>query len=33
MRRLELGVPYYLLGSTLSGIMAQRRVRTLCAHC
>jgi general secretion pathway protein E len=33
MRLLELGVPYYLLGSTLSGIMAQRLVRTLCAHC
>jgi general secretion pathway protein E len=33
MRLLELGVPYYLLGSTLSGIMAQRLVRTLCPHC
>jgi general secretion pathway protein E len=33
MRLLELGVPYYLLGSTLGGIMAQRLVRTLCAHC
>jgi general secretion pathway protein E len=33
MRLLELGVPWYLLGSTLSGIMAQRLVRTLCAHC
>ena len=33
MRLLELGVPYYLLGSTLSGIMAQRLVRTLCTHC
>jgi general secretion pathway protein E len=33
MRLLELGVPYYLLGSTLSGIMAQRLVRTLCQHC
>jgi general secretion pathway protein E len=33
MRLLELGVPYYLLGSTLSGIMAQRLVRTLCSHC
>jgi general secretion pathway protein E len=33
MRLLELGVPYYLLGSTLSGIMAQRLVRTLCIHC
>jgi general secretion pathway protein E len=33
MRLLELGVPWYLLGSTLSGIMAQRLVRTLCQHC
>jgi general secretion pathway protein E len=33
MRLLELGVPYYLLGSTLGGIMAQRLVRTLCSHC
>jgi general secretion pathway protein E len=33
MRLLELGVPYYLLGSTLGGIMAQRLVRTLCQHC
>jgi general secretion pathway protein E len=33
MRLLELGVPWYLLGSTLSGIMAQRLVRTLCPHC
>ncbi len=33
MRLLELGVPWYLLGSTLGGIMAQRLVRTLCPHC
>ncbi|MGV8899411.1 MAG: GspE/PulE family protein [Burkholderiaceae bacterium] len=33
MRLLELGVPYYLLESTLIGIMAQRLVRTLCIHC
>jgi general secretion pathway protein E len=33
MRLLELGVPWYLLGSTLSGIMAQRLVRTLCPNC
>jgi len=32
-RLLDLGVPYYLLHSTLTGIMAQRLVRTLCAHC
>ncbi|GAA4026497.1 GspE/PulE family protein [Actimicrobium antarcticum] len=33
LRLLELGVPYYLLESTLIGIMAQRLVRTLCSHC
>jgi general secretion pathway protein E len=33
MRLLELGVPYYLLNATLIGVMAQRLVRTLCAHC
>ncbi len=33
MRLLELGVPFYLLEATLSGIMAQRLVRTLCPDC
>ena len=33
MRLLELGVPYYLLETTLIGVMAQRLVRTLCAQC
>lgn len=33
MRLLELGVPFYLLESTLTGIMAQRLVRTLCPEC
>ena len=32
-RLLELGVPHYLLKSTLLGVMAQRLVRTLCPHC
>jgi len=32
-RMLDLGVPSYLLGSTLLGVMAQRLVRTLCPHC
>ncbi|MEF9977654.1 MAG: GspE/PulE family protein [Thermomonas sp.] len=32
-RLLDLGVPHYLLGSTLNGVLAQRLVRTLCAHC
>ncbi len=33
MRLLELGVPHYLLETTMIGIMAQRLVRTLCEHC
>lgn len=32
-RLLELGLPAYLLRSTILGIMAQRLVRTLCEHC
>ncbi len=32
-RLLDLGVPYYLLNSTIIGVMAQRLVRTLCPHC
>ncbi|MFD1261023.1 GspE/PulE family protein [Entomomonas asaccharolytica] len=32
-RLLDLGVPYYLIKSTILGIMAQRLVRTLCPHC
>jgi general secretion pathway protein E len=32
-RLLDLGVPHYLLASTLNGILAQRLVRTLCTHC
>ncbi len=32
-RLLDLGVPSYLLKSTVLGIMAQRLVRTLCPHC
>ncbi len=32
-RLLDLGVPAYLLSATLSGVMAQRLVRTLCVHC
>jgi general secretion pathway protein E len=32
-RLLDLGVPPYLLRSTLIGVMAQRLVRTLCEHC
>jgi general secretion pathway protein E len=32
-RLLDLGVPYYLLNSTLNGVMAQRLIRTLCPHC
>lgn len=32
-RLLDLGVPSYLLRSTVLGVMAQRLVRTLCPHC
>jgi general secretion pathway protein E len=32
-RMLDLGVPSYLLQSTILGVMAQRLVRTLCTHC
>ena len=32
-RLLDLGVPPYLISSTVLGIMAQRLVRTLCPHC
>src|SRR5512137_587373 len=32
-RMLDLGVPRYLINSTVLGVMAQRLVRTLCPHC
>lgn len=32
-RLLDIGVPPYLLQSTILGVMAQRLVRTLCPHC
>ena len=32
-RLLDLGLPHYLIQSTLLGVMAQRLVRTLCPHC
>src|SRR5713101_248437 len=32
-RLLELGVPAYLVNSTILWVMAQRLVRTLCKHC
>jgi general secretion pathway protein E len=32
-RLLDLGVPHYLLASTVNGILAQRLVRTLCPSC
>ncbi|MCX7557489.1 GspE/PulE family protein [Xanthomonadaceae bacterium JHOS43] len=32
-RLLDLGVPHYLIQSTLNGVLAQRLVRTLCSHC
>jgi general secretion pathway protein E len=33
IRLLDLGVPHYLIQSTLTGVVAQRLVRTLCPHC
>ena len=32
-RLLELGVPSYLISSTVVGVMAQRLVRKVCGHC
>jgi len=32
-RMLDIGVPPYLIQSTILGVMAQRLVRTLCPHC
>ncbi len=32
-RLVDLGVPPYLISATVVGVMAQRLVRTLCAHC
>ena len=32
-RLLDLGVPAYLIKSTVLGVVAQRLVRTLCPHC
>jgi len=32
-RLLDLGVPSYLMQSSILGVMAQRLVRTLCRHC
>jgi len=32
-RLLDLGVPDYLLRSTLAGVLAQRLIRLLCQHC
>lgn len=32
-RALDIGVPPYLINSTLLGVLGQRLVRTLCPHC
>jgi general secretion pathway protein E len=32
-RLLDLGIPAYMIKSTVIGVMAQRLVRTLCPHC
>jgi len=33
IRLIELGVPYYLIRSTLIGVIAQRLIRTYCPSC
>jgi general secretion pathway protein E len=32
-RLLDLGIPHFLITSTIIGIMAQRLVREICSHC
>jgi general secretion pathway protein E len=32
-RLLDLGIPHFLITSTLVGVLAQRLVREICAHC
>jgi general secretion pathway protein E len=32
-RLTDIGVPSYLIGATVIGVLAQRLVRTLCSHC
>ncbi len=32
-RLLEIGVPQYMIGASVIGVVAQRLVRTLCSHC
>ena len=32
-RLLDLGIPHYLIASTVNGVLAQRLVRRLCIHC
>ncbi len=32
-RLLEIGVPQYMIGASVIGVVAQRLVRTLCPHC
>jgi general secretion pathway protein E len=33
IRLLDLGIPHYLIQSTVVGIVAQRLVRVICSHC
>jgi len=33
VRLLDLGVPYFLIQSTLIGVLAQRLIRQICNHC
>jgi len=32
-RLIDIGIPPYLIGSTVIGVVAQRLIRTLCTHC
>ncbi|MDP2807782.1 MAG: ATPase, T2SS/T4P/T4SS family, partial [bacterium] len=33
VRLLDIGIPYYLISSTVIGVMAQRLVRRICPNC
>lgn len=33
IRLMDIGIPYYLIASTVVGIVAQRLVRKICPHC
>ncbi|MFC1500585.1 GspE/PulE family protein, partial [Candidatus Zixiibacteriota bacterium] len=33
VRMVDMGIPPYLIANTLTGVLAQRLVRTICTHC